>query len=149
MPNVSAHGLQTGLARFCARGYLLGPVWQVDALVSPSAAQRPELTRKSMRGECRFRCLGCRRREVEVEPVRVPVESEVVDDLWSDNGPERVAAGPQPHVEFAFRPEGRDVGSRESDVVPEPSRGHEEVHDRVTDDSSALDAQADGVSRLR
>lgn len=86
-----------------------------------------------------LRLLWCHRFEVKGEPCCVPVAPEIVDNLGSDGRPPRIPVSAEPCVEFDFRPEGRDVGSGEPDVVPEPLRGDKEMDNRLTDDSTAHD----------
>jgi len=95
-----------------------------------------------------LRLLRRERLEVQVESGCVPVAPEVIDGLRAHHRAGGIPLRRQPRAELAFRPEGRDVGSREPYVIPEPLRRHEEVDDRVTRHTVIFDLKSDGLSGL-
>jgi hypothetical protein len=90
-----------------------------------------------------LRLLRRERLEVQVEPGRIPVASEVINRLRAHQRAGSMPLRRQPRAELAFRPEGGDVGSCEPDVIPEPFRRYEEVNDRVTCHAAVLDVETD------
>jgi hypothetical protein len=88
------------------------------------------------------------RLEVQIESGCVPVAPEVIDGLRAHHRADGILLRRQPRAELAFRPEGRDVGSREPYVSPEPHRRHEEVNDRATRYTAVFDVKPDGLPGL-
>ena len=95
-----------------------------------------------------LRLLWRERLEVKVQPGSVPVTPEVIDGLRTHHRTDGIPLRRQPRAEFAFRPEGRDVGSCEPYVIPEQLRRHEEVDDRITYYAAVFDVEADGLPCL-
>lgn len=112
----------------------------------PRSEHRPEVAHQTVSSEHGRRLCGTRGLPVQIEPRAIPVPPEVEQRLRVNHLAARMSRGAKPGIELTLRPEGRDVGSGEPDVVPEAAGRHEEVDDRLAADTTAANLERDRLS---
>ena len=112
----------------------------------PILLARPERTCKSMPGENLRRLRRARPLPVKVEACRIPLGAEFVNRLRPYHLASREPICLEPACKLAFRPEGRNVRSSVTDVVPEAARRNQKVNDSCPVHHTIVNLKAHGLA---
>ena len=118
-------------------------------LSAPRLCERPKLPSQSVPGEQRHRLKSRGRLPVDIEAGRIPIRAELVEGLRSYSRALVVAARVQPVNQLALRPEGGNVRSGESNVIPEGASRYQEVNKPLADHLAVGHFEPDRLSCSR